>query len=122
MADKTNRIRSIIEKNVRDILQFELKDPKVGMVCPSEFVFARDNSEVKVFVSFLGTKYTHQAFEELKKSEGFVRSSLAKKVDLYKVPKIVFVYDESYERAARLEEALRREEEQLESMGLLDDK
>lgn len=113
MADRVNRVRALLEKNIRDILQFELKDKRVGMVCPTEFVFAKDNSEVKVYVSFLGTKYTHQAFAELKKSEGFVRSSLSRKVDLYKVPKVTFVYDETAERMQRLEEALQREEETL---------
>jgi ribosome-binding factor A len=37
-------------------------------------------------------------------------------MDLYKVPRIVFVYDESYDRAARIEEALALEAEELESL------
>ena len=115
MADRASRVHSLIEKNIRDILQFEIKDKRVGMVSANDFVFAKDNSEVKVYVSFIGVKYTHQAFAELKKSEGFIRSSLAKKMDLYKVPKIVLLYDESFEKAESLDKALAREAEQLES-------
>lgn len=116
MADRTGRVRALLTRNIMDICQMELKNPKIGFVSVNEVRFSKDNSIAKVYVSFLGAKYPHQNFAELIKTEGYVRSSLAKRMDLYKVPEIVFVYDSSFEEAASLEEALNREEEDLEKI------
>lgn len=110
------RLKALIERNIRDIVLFEIRNPKIGMVSINEVRLNSDNSEAKVYVTFLGAKYPHQAFMELKKTEGFVRSSLAKKVAMYKVPKVIFVYDESFEEAASLEKKLAQEASDLEAM------
>ena len=109
------RMKAVYSRYIAEIVQREIKKPSIGLVSINEIVVNEDNSLCKVYVTFLGAKYPHQAFEELKKTEGFVRSRLAKKVSVYKVPEVRFLYDESFERAQSLEEALRKEEEQLDS-------
>ena len=116
MADRHNRVKALIERNIRDIVAFEIKNPKIGFVTVNDVEVYDDLSGAKVYVSFLDTKYPRQKVAELEKSAGFVRSSLAKKMDIYKVPKIFFIYDESAEKAARIEEALAREEEELNAL------
>ena len=116
MADRHARVKALIERNIRDIVAFEIKNPKVGFVTVNDVEVYDDLSGCKIYVSFLDTKYPRQKVAELEKSAGFVRSSLAKKMDIYKVPKIFFVYDESAEKAARIDEALAREEEELASL------
>ncbi|MCR4562571.1 MAG: 30S ribosome-binding factor RbfA [Bacilli bacterium] len=111
MADRSKRVKSLIAKNIADIVQFEIHDPKIGMVSINETEVNNDYSLARVYVSFLGAKYPHQNFEELKKSEGMVRSRLAKKLDLYKVPKVIFIYDDIFEKADSLDKALKEEEE-----------
>ena len=118
MADRHSRVKSLIARNISDIVAFELKNPKVGFVTVNEVEVYDDLSGAKVYVSFLDTKYTHQKLTELKKSEGFVRSSLAKKMDIYKVPRIIFCYDESAENAARIEAALAKESKDLEAFPI----
>ena len=116
MANRPGRVKALIARNVAEICQMELKNPHIGLVSVNEVKVSDDYSYCKVFVTVLGAKYPYQALEELKKTEGFVRSSLAKKMDLYKVPRIVFVYDESYDRAQRIEDALALEAEELEAL------
>ena len=111
MADKRGRMKALIARNISDIVNFELKKPSIGMVSVNEVRVASDYSEAKVYVSFMDGKYPHQRLLELKATEGYVRTSLAKKMDVYKVPKIRFFLDESLESALRLEEALRKEDE-----------
>lgn len=110
---QSEKNKALIGRYIMEIVSREIKNPKIGLVSVNEVELNADSSLAKVYVTFFDAKYSHQAFLELKKTEGFVRSSLAKKVALYKVPKVVFVYDESFERAQSLEEALRREEESL---------
>ena len=116
MADRTARIQSIISKNVTEIIQFELKNPRIGFCTVSEVWVSSDFSYARVYVSFLGAKYPKQNLEELNKAKGYVRSSLAKKLDIRKTPEISFYLDESYEKANRLDEVLKKEKEDLEKL------
>ena len=116
MADRHQRVKALIERNIRDIVAFEIKNPKIGFVVVNDVEVYDDLSGAKVYVSFLDTKYGRQKAAELNKCSGFVRSSLAKKMDIYKVPKIFFIYDETMEKAARIDEALAKEEEELAAL------
>ena len=111
MADRHGRLVALYKRNISDIVNFELKKASIGMVSVNEVKLARDFSEAKVYVSFMEAKYPHQNLEALKATEGYVRSSLSRKMDVYKVPKINFMLDESLEQALHLEETLRKEEE-----------
>ncbi len=116
MADRTQRIQSIIGKNISEIIQFELKNPRIGFCTVSEVWVSSDFSYARVYVSFLGAKYPKQNLEELNKTRGYVRSSLAKKIDIRKTPEITFYLDESFQKAERLEEVLKKEKEQIDKM------
>ncbi|HAS56248.1 MAG TPA: 30S ribosome-binding factor RbfA [Firmicutes bacterium] len=115
MANRQGRIKAVIGKDIAEIVSREIKNPHIGMVSVNEVVVNDDYSEAKVYVTFFGD-HPKTKLAELKKSEGFVRSSLAKKMDLYSVPKIKFVLDESFEKALSLDKALEREEEQLKNL------
>ena len=116
MADRVERIKTIIGKNISDIIQFELRNPKIGFCTVKEVWVSVDFSYARVYVTFLGTKYPHQNLEELNKCRGFVRSSLAKKIDIRKTPNIEFLLDETDEKASKIDEILKKEQEKLDSM------
>ena len=113
MAQKSGRLKSLLYRNISEILQTEIKNPHIGLISVNEIKVSDDYSMCKVYVSFLGAPHPYKALMELKKSKGFVRSSLAKKMDVYKVPDIDFIYDESFDRADRIDEILKEEEEAL---------
>jgi ribosome-binding factor A len=115
MADRKGRIKAVIARNISDILTFEIKNPHIGIVSVNEVVVNDDYSVAKVYVSFVGAKYPHQNLDELNRTKGFVRSSLAKKMDIWKVPEIVFVYDEQFEIADSLNKALEKEGQDIEN-------
>ena len=114
MADRGKRMKSLIERNVSEILMFEIKNPKIGFVTVNEVRMNADNSIAKIYVSFLGAKYPHQNFQELLKVKGVVRSSLSKKLDVYKVPNLQFIYDDSAEKAERMDALLKKEADDIE--------
>ena len=116
MADRKKRVKALIGRNIADIVAFEIKKPSLGLVSVNEVEVYDDLSQANVYVTFLPAKGTKAKLEELQRTEGFVRSSLARKLDIYKVPRIRFLYDDSSSRAASLDEALKREEEQLSSL------
>ncbi len=116
MADRTQRIQSVIGKNISEIIQFEVKNPRIGFCVVNEVVVTRDFSLAKVYVSFLGAKYPNQNLEELNKVKGYIRSSLAKKIDIRKTPSIEFYLDETISKTERLDKILKKEQDDLEKL------
>ena len=116
MADRHKRVKALVQRNIADILQFEIKKESIGMVCVSGVEVYDDLSQANVYVTFLPQGNSKRKLEELQKTEGYVRSSLAKKLDIYKVPRVKFFLDETEVNARRVEEALRREEEALSNL------
>ena len=86
------------------------------MVSVNEVAVNSDYSLAKVYVSFIGAKYPKQNLEELTRVKGVVRSLLAKKLDIYKVPDIVFILDESFDKTASLDKALQKEADDLDAL------
>ena len=106
MANKQERIATIIRKNIAEIIQFEIKDPKLGFVSIPEVKVSKDFSYATVYVSFLKEEDEKPSMEVLNKAKGYIRSELASKLDIRRVPEIRFVVDDGYKREARIEELL----------------
>lgn len=115
MAQRQGRIKALVARNISDILTFELKNPKVGIPSVNLVELNSDNSLAKVYVSFMGVKNPQKHLDELNRCKGFVRSSLAKRMDLYKVPDIVFIYDSRFDDEDRITALLKKEEEDIEN-------
>ncbi len=114
MAQRVGRIKALIARNISDILTFELKNPKVGFTSVNHVDINSDNSLAKVYVSFIGAKNPEKHIEELNRCKGVVRSSLAKRMDLYKVPDIVFIYDTRFDDEERMNALLAKEAKDIE--------
>ena len=108
MANKQERIATLIRKNIADIITFEVKNPKLGFVTISEVKVSNDFSYAKVYVSFILEKDIKTGLEVLEHSKGFIRSSLAKKMDTRRVPELVFILDDGYKKEERITELLNK--------------
>ncbi len=108
------KIQALIARNVKDIVSYEIKNENIGFMTITDVEVSSDHSYCKIFVSFLNN--TKNSLETLNRAKGFVRSRLAKKVNLRRVPEISFVLDDTYERQQRLENLIKRDEEELKEM------
>ena len=108
MANKQERIASIIRKNIAEIIQFQVKDPHLGFVSIPEVKVSKDFSYATVYVSFFKDEDIEPSLEVLNKAKGFIRSELASKLDTRRVPEIRFVLDEGYKKEERIAELLKK--------------
>lgn len=106
MANRQERIAAIIRKNITEIIQFEIRDPHLGFVTIPEVRVSKDFSYANVYVSFINEADEKPSLEVLNKAKGFIRSELATKLDIRRVPEIRFVVDDGYKKEARIEELL----------------
>ena len=104
MSYKSERLRSLYLKEITSIIQNEVKDPKLGFVTVSDIALSADNSLAKVYVTFLGKDERNEAgLKVLDRAKGYIRSELAKRLKVYKVPELRFMIDDSLKRAERIE-------------------
>lgn len=110
MANREQRIKGLIEKNVSEIIRFEMKDPGLGFITVTDAEVSNDFSYAKIFVSFMGSDNKEEQLARLNKAKGFIRTGLAKRLDIRKTPELTFVYDDTLDKAMHLEELLKKVE------------
>ena len=112
MQNKNNnrmgRIDEEYKKELSQILSYELKNPNItGMISVTKVKVTSDLKYAKVSVSILNSKNIKETLAGLKKSSGFIRSELAKRINLRNTPELVFELDESLEYGARIDTILK---------------
>lgn len=111
MANINNRLGRIDEeyrKEISQILSFELKNPNVtGLISVTKVKVTNDLKYAKVYVSILNSKNVKDTLAGLKKSSGYIRSELAKRVNLRNTPELIFELDESIEYGTRIDAILK---------------
>ena len=95
------------------IMTQKVKDPRVSTFLTINRVeVARDLAYAKVYVSsFLNESQVKKGVEGLNSAAGFIQSSIAKKLTIYKFPKLTFVEDTSIKEGFDMVNKLNRLEE-----------
>jgi ribosome-binding factor A len=99
---RPQRLGDLIQREVSDLIRDEVRDPRVGMITITSVDVSPDLTHAKIFVTVLEKDNLQDTLEGLKRSAGFLRAQLAKRVQMYTTPELRFVYDESVERGDRL--------------------
>ncbi len=102
---RTQRVADQVQKELAQLIQLEMKDPRLGMVTVSAVKVSRDMSFADVYVSFLGVddqENIDQSVQVLNQAAGFLRSQLARAIKLRFTPQLRFFYDNSLRRGAYL--------------------
>lgn len=107
-SNKVFRLQALISRNLSEIIQFDLKNPHLGFVSIPEVKVTNDLSHAKVYVSFFNQNQVKEGMEVLNKSKGFIRTQLAKRMDTRRVPELTFVYDDTYLKAEKLDELIKK--------------
>jgi len=99
-VDRIDRISEQVKKEVSDIIQNELKDPRLPqMISVTEAEVTKDLRYAKVYVSMLGTDTDKKnALQALKNAAGFVRREVGQRLQIRYTPEIIFELDDSIER------------------------
>lgn len=102
---RSDRVAEQMLRELADLLQFEVKDPRVGMVTVTEVEVTGDMAHAKIYYS-APLKNNPKAAAELQagleKTAGFLRSQLSKRMLLRTVPQLHFVYDASIDRGMKI--------------------
>ncbi|MCZ6828472.1 MAG: 30S ribosome-binding factor RbfA [Gammaproteobacteria bacterium] len=108
---RTDRVADHLQRELASLLQFEVRDPRIGMVSITDVEVSRDLSYAKVYCTVLGKEDAGQAAESmqaLNNAAGFMRSRMSRDSSMRMVPQLRFYFDTSVGRGAYLEELIER--------------
>lgn len=106
--NRFERINEELKKEISHIINYDLKNPNVtGMISVTRVNITPDLKYAKVYVSILNSKNTKETLAGLKKSSGFIRSEIAKSINLRITPEIIFELDDSIEYGAKIDSILK---------------
>ena len=98
-----------MKKEVSAIIREDLKDPRLGFVTVTSVVVSNDLSDAKIYVSVYGDqKNIDDTMEALQSALGFIRREIGSRIRLRIVPEIRFIYDESMEHGAHINQLLEK--------------
>jgi ribosome-binding factor A len=103
------KVGEMIKRELAEILQREMRDPRLALMSVTDVTVARDFTVAKVFVSIMGDeKEKAEGLKALQGAAGFLRGQLGHRIELRTVPQLMFRYDTGMERGVRMFELLRQ--------------
>ena len=102
--NRLNRINEELKKEISNVISFELKNPNVtGLISVTKAKITPDLKYAKI----LNSKNIKKTMEGLKESAGFIRSQVAKTINLRITPELIFEIDDSLEYGEKIEKILK---------------
>ena len=115
---RADRVEGLLQEEISNLVR-KMKDPRIGFVTITGVEVTDDLRHAKVYVSVMGDEVggadeaadasktvRAQTLEGLRSAAGFIRRELGRMLTLRRIPEIVFRYDESVERGARIDALL----------------
>ena len=107
---RIDKLSSLLLREISTIISQEINDPKLGFPTVTEVDVAPDLNTAKVYVSFLGKNYKKRdGLDTLRRAKGHIKSELAKRLNMRKIPDLTFIVDDTLDKAFRIEEILKND-------------
>ena len=116
---RQQRVAGLLFEEMSIMLAGELADPRISLVTVTDVRVSKDLRNARIFVSHQDEEVPRRdVLKALRSATPFVRGQLAERLGLRVVPELIFTYDDTPEKVARVDEILRKiaaEREQNES-------
>jgi ribosome-binding factor A len=98
------RVADQIQRDLAEIIAFELKDPRIGMITITEVQVTPDYAHAKVFFTMLSDKndVIQNTLTGLTNASGFIRGQLGRRLTIHTLPELHFVHDSSTARGIEM--------------------
>jgi ribosome-binding factor A len=109
---RSTRVGDQIRKDISEIILHSLKDPRLGFITINEVELTDDLRIAKIFYTVLGDeKSKAESQKGLECARGFIQREIGKRIRLKRTPELIFKYDHSIDRAAKIEQLLKEVQE-----------
>lgn len=105
---RAERVAQEILRDVNDILQRKVRDPRVEGVTITDVDVTGDLQQATIYYTVLSDNESdrNDAKTGLEKAKGLIRSEIGSRLQIYKTPEMYFTYDESIAYGNRIDELI----------------
>ncbi len=110
---RMRRVDEAIRQVIGDAVAGDLKDPRVGFVTVTDVRTSADLRHARVYVSVLGasgqtstTEEREASLDGLRSAHGYLQGRVAGELRLKRTPTLEFSYDETTDKAMRVDELI----------------
>ena len=107
-TNRMDKVNEELKKEISVIIDQDLRNQNItGLISVTKVKTAPDLRTARVYISLLNCKSKKYTLEGIKTASGYIRSEIAKRVNLRYTPELIFEVDESMEYGSRIESILK---------------
>lgn len=111
MNIKINKLEHAFTEEISKIIHDEVRDKNIGFVSVTASKITNDLSYAKIYFTTMGVDIK-EAEKALNKASSFIRTLLASRIDIRKMPELKFCYDDSIEYGQKIDNIIKKIEEE----------
>lgn len=104
MSVRQDKISSLVQESLSMILLQKLIDPELGLVTITKTKVTPDLKIAKVYLSVYDKTKREYVLEHIESIKGYIRTELAKKVNLRYTPELNFYIDDTLDYVDKMNE------------------
>jgi ribosome-binding factor A len=110
MNNRLGRIEEEVKRELSDIINNDLKDPRIkGLISITKVSVSRDLKHSKVYISILGKENeSGDVLKALKSGRGYIRREVSHRLNLRSTPEFEFIHDHSIEQGTYISELIEK--------------
>ena len=113
MSKRTQQVSDEIQRIMSELIQYEVKDPRVGFATVVGVDVSADLQHATVRISVMDEAQRKDTMEGLERAKGFMRRRVAQELrHLRSVPELHLKLDTSLDYSMRIDELLRQVEQE----------
>ena len=106
---RIERVNQTLKREISEIIQRELRDPRLEFATITAVETSRDLQYAKVYYSTLGPPEKMEGVKEcFEKAKGYIRKLVGQRIEMRYTPELNFIFDRSFEYATHIEDELKR--------------
>jgi len=107
-SNRLDKVNEELKKEISYIIDQDLKNPNItGIISVTKVKVSPDLKYARVYISIINSKSKKNTLEGLKNATGYIRTEIAKRINLRYTPEIKLELDDSMEYGEKIENILR---------------
>jgi ribosome-binding factor A len=113
MSKRTEQVAEEIQRILGEVIQYELKDPRVGFATVVGVDVSTDLQVARVRISIMNTEEREETMAVLERAKGFLRRRVAQELrHIRSVPELRLMLDTSLDYSMHIDAVLRKAAEE----------
>ncbi|KPL20013.1 MAG: hypothetical protein AMJ92_00785 [candidate division Zixibacteria bacterium SM23_81] len=105
---RSERVGDLIKREIGEIIERELKDPRIGLATVTAVEMSDDLRHARVFISIFGDRSIQEETERgLNSAKFFIQGEIGRRLRLKYTPELSFQRDRSLERGLRISKIIK---------------